>query len=297
MRERFGERLQKVSVNAGLTCPNRDGTAGYGGCSYCIGNSFIPSYCQGSLKDQINKGIAFQRFRYRRVSKYIAYLQAYTNTYSPAGDLKELYEEVLSHPGICGLCIATRPDCVDENALDLICGIACRYPVWIELGVESCNDKTLELVNRGHTFAQSVSAIRQIAKRNLPVSAHLVFGLPGDTRENMLVSAEVISSLPVHSVKLHQLQIYKKARIYDLYLKSPELFHVFSLADYCEFAADFIERLDPRIAVERMAAEAPPEFEAVNHWGQIRVEQVAKKIESVMEIRETWQGIKLKNLL
>ena len=297
LRDRFGERIQKVSVKGAFTCPNRDGTVGYGGCSFCLGESFVPSYCKRKigLQDQIDAGIAFQKFRYRHVSKYIGYLQAYSNTYAGVKELRQVYNEILDHPAIYGLCISTRPDCINEEVLDLLEELSGAYPIFVELGIESCYDKTLALMNRGHDFSQSVKAVVEVSKRRIPVTAHLIFGLPGETKDDMLREVPIISGLPLTSVKFHQLQIFPDAPVYALYKEDPGLFLTFTLESYCEFIADILERLNPSIAVERFAAEAPLLYQVANGWDQVRAEQVGKKIESVMEFRSSCQGIRLKN--
>lgn len=296
IKEKFGGRIQKVSVNGGFTCPNRDGTLGTGGCIYCAGKSFIPSYCFGKkdILTQIDEGIEFHKWRYRRAGKYMAYFQAFSNTYAPVPMLKEIYSEALSHPLISGLVISTRPDCLEREVLSLLSEINHKNPVIIELGIESCYDKTLDLINRKHDFSQSVAAINQIAEAGIPVTGHLIFGLPGESYEEMIREASIISSLPLTAVKFHQLQVLKNTAISRLFIQQPEIFHSFTLESYIEFIIDFLERLNPGIAVERLAAEVPPRYGVLNSWGNFRTEILYKKTESVMEIRKTCQGNKLK---
>jgi uncharacterized protein len=296
IREKFGDRVQKLSIDAGFTCPNRDGKLGIGGCSYCSGTNFIPSYCDSSknIHQQIDEGIMFHKHRYRRVSRYLAYLQAYSNSYAPVDKLKEIYMKVLSHPSIYGLCISTRPDCMDENILDLLEEISATNPVFLELGVESCYDKTLSIINRGHNFHQSETTIINASKRNIPVSIHIIYGLPGESLTDMIEETHIIAGLPITSVKFHQLQILKNTRIYQLFQNTPELFYPFTIDSYSEFMVDVLERLSPFIAIDRFASETPPGYEVVNGWNHIRSEEVYKKIESVMELRDTCQGIKIK---
>jgi radical SAM protein (TIGR01212 family) len=296
IREKFGRRIQKLSIDAGFTCPNRDGSLGIGGCSYCSGNNFVPSYCdpRKDIHQQIDEGIEFHKHRYRRATVYLAYLQAFSNSYAPVKELKKLYLHALSHPLIYGLSISTRPDCLNEEILNLLEEISLLYPVSLELGVESCYDKTLSLVNRGHDFHQSENAIFNASERKIPVSIHLLYGLPGESLQEMIDETDIISQLPITSVKFHQLQILKDTRIYNFYKENRDLFFPFTIDSYSEFIADVLERLNPSISVERFAAETPPRFEVVNGWNNIRAEEVGKKIESVMELRDTWQGIKFK---
>jgi uncharacterized protein len=296
IKEKFGGRLQKVSVNAGFTCPNRDGTLGTGGCIYCAGPSFVPSYCFGkrNIHQQIDDGIEFHKWRYRRAGSYLAYFQAYSNTYAPVHILRKIYYEALKHPQVAGIVISTRPDCIDQDVLSLLADIHTEYPVFVEIGIESCFDRTLDLINRKHNFRQSVISIQQIAAAGIPVTGHLIFGLPGESYENMIHEAEIISVLPLTAVKFHQLQVLKNTAISKLYMKQPELFHSFDLESYIMFIIDFLERLNPVIAVDRLAGEVPPRFGVMNSWGNFRTDILYKKTESVMEIRKTCQGNKFK---
>ncbi len=296
IREKFGGRIQKVSVYAGFTCPNRDGSLDSDGCIYCSGTSFVPSYCfrNKAIPIQIDNGIEFHRWRYRRAARYMAYFQPFSNTYAPVPELKKIYREALDHPMISALAVSTRPDCIDNNVLDLLEEIAGSYPVFLELGLESCYDSTLSFINRRHDFRQSFNAIHAIAKRNIPVTGHFIFGLPGESLEDMLNEASIISDLPLSAIKFHQLQVLKNTRIASIYLSSPNLFHRFSLESYIDFVIDFLERLNPSIAVERLAAETPPRFGVINDWGKIRTDVLYKKTESVMERKKTCQGNKFK---
>lgn len=296
IKERYGGRFQKVSVHGGFTCPNRDGTLSTGGCIYCAGKSFVPSYCfrNKEISIQITDGIEFHKWRYRHATKYIAYFQAFSNTYAPVPELRKIYFEALSHPLISGIAISTRPDCINAGILDLLEEIRESWPVFLELGLESCYDQTLSVINRQHTFSQSVEAIHRITARNIPVTGHLIFGLPGESRDDMLKEASIISELPLTALKFHQLQILKKSAIYRLFTESPHEFHIFTLDEYIDFIIGFLELLNPEIAIERLAAETPLRFEVINNWGNIRVDILYKKTESVMEIKETRQGNKFK---
>ena len=180
IREKYGTRLQKVSVNAGFTCPNRDGNIAYGGCTYCNNDSFTPSYCTDNydITGQINKGIAFLKRRYRKTTQFLAYFQPYSNTYAPIDIVKEKYEIALKHPEISGLVISTRPDCVDEIILDYLLELSVNHYVFLEVGIESCYDKTLLSVNRGHLFSHTKKAIQASAARGIHTTGHLIFGLP-----------------------------------------------------------------------------------------------------------------------
>jgi len=288
----FGERLQKLSIDAGFTCPNRDGTVGINGCIFCDNNAFNPSYCtpEKSITTQIEEGIEFHAKRYRHAGKFLAYFQAFSNTYLPLKKLKSKYEEALQYPGVVGLVIGTRPDCVDEKKLDYLARLEKDFHIVSEFGVESCYNKTLKKMNRGHTFEQSIEAIEMTAVRGIQTGIHLVFGLPGESREEQLNEAEIISQLPIQSVKFHQLQIIKDTEIANQYEKHPEKFSLFTLPDYIEFIIDFTERLNPEIIIERFTGEVPPRFLAVQNWELLRNDQIIHRIEKRMEERNTWQG-------
>lgn len=291
-RNQFSERVQKVSVDAGFTCPNRDGTKGKGGCTYCNNITFKPTYCNldNSVTTQVQDGIDFFAKKYSSM-KFLAYFQAYTNTYAPFDELKRLYEEALQHPKIVGLVISTRPDSVSEEVLDYLTELGKSKYVMIEFGLESHLDKTLELINRGHTFADSVWALEETAKREINNCAHLILGLPGETREDWLEQARVISKLPVKNLKLHQMQIHRKTVMEKQFKANPNQFHIFSVEEYTELIVDYLELLNPEIIVERFVSEAPSELVLAPKWGLKNFEFVAK-VEKRLKERDTWQGKK-----
>lgn len=225
-------------------------------------------------------------------SKYLAYFQAYSNTYAPLSKLKKIFNEALNFPGVIGLVIGTRPDCIDEKKLDYFRKLSEEVFLIIEYGVESCYNKTLERVNRGHTFEQSEYAIKETAKRGIKSCAHLIFGLPGETRKEMLDQAAIISRLPLNNIKFHQLQIIKETAIEIEYKKAPENFNLFSWEEYLEFIVRFLERLNPEFVVERFTGEAPPRFLAGPRWGLKRTDQILNLIEKRLEEGDTWQGKK-----
>ncbi|MGD0582126.1 MAG: TIGR01212 family radical SAM protein [Bacteroidales bacterium] len=291
-RSRFGGRLQKVSIDAGFTCPNRDGTAGTGGCTYCNNDAFNPSYCSPdrTITEQLRRGIDFLKHRYRSPRGYLAYFQAYSNTYAPLNSLRGLYEEALSFPGIAGLIIGTRPDCVDAEKLDYFAELSKKYFLVVEYGVESCYDETLRHINRGHTFLQAQDAISMTASRNIKTGAHFILGLPGESYDDMMNQAGIISELPIDSVKFHQLQIVKGTKMEKEYQLNPGNFNLFAFDEYVEFFVRFLERLNPSIVVERFTGEAPPSKLAVQNWGKKRTDQIALIIEKRLEELDTWQG-------
>ncbi len=296
IRDKYGSRLQKVSVNAGFTCPNRNGKIAFGGCTYCNNSSFTPSYCtdQESIISQIDKGIEFLKWRYKKFGHFLAYFQSFSNTFAPLDTIKERYQKVLNHPEISGLVISTRPDCINDEILDYLKHLSDSYFIFIEYGIESCYDKTLRTVNRGHSYDQTQKAIRITADRGLHITGHLIFGLPGETREMMLEEAEIVSALPINALKFHQLQIIRDTKMASHYQKNPDLFNLFSLEEYIDFVIRFIENLDPKIALERLASESPPRYRISEGFVNKRVDWVQKKIESVMKERNTWQGKKFK---
>jgi radical SAM protein (TIGR01212 family) len=288
----FGGRVQKLTIDAGFTCPNRDGTVAVGGCTYCNNDAFNPSYCSPSksVAQQIEEGIEFHAVRYKRAESYLAYFQAYSNTHLPIQKLKELYGQALSHPKVIGLVIGTRPDCVDSEKLDYIQELSKSYYISLELGIESCYNRTLDAINRGHSYEQAIWAIEESSKRVINTGAHIIFGLPGESREEMLAEAEILSKLPLNSIKFHQLQIFKGTVMEDQYKENPELFNLFEMNDYLHFVVDFIERLNPKFVIERFTSEAPPRHLAVPSWGLLRTDQLLNKIEKILEERNTWQG-------
>ena len=290
----YGERLQKLVIDAGFTCPNRDGTVGYGGCSYCDNAAFHPGYSTPgkSLLRQIDEGIEFHHRRYPKVNHYLAYFQSYSNTYAPLEKLKTLYGEALSHPSVVGLVIGTRPDCVDEERLDYLASLAREKVIVVEYGIESCYDKTLLRINRGHDFETAREAVEMTAERGIDVGAHFILGLPGESREMLLDQCSVISSLPLTSVKFHQLQIVKGTRMEKEYDNNPGEFLRLSLNDYLDLVIDILERLRPDLCIERVAGEVPPRFVRETPWGLIRNDGILRLLDKRLEERDTWQGDK-----
>ena len=289
-KKMFSERVQKVSIDAGFTCPNRNGTKGVGGCTYCNNKTFKPTYTNlnNSVTNQIQDGVDFFSKKYKAM-KFLAYFQAYTNTYAPFDDLKKMYEEALQHPKIIGLVISTRPDTISTELLDYLAELSKIFYVMVEFGLESHLDKSLQLINRGHTFNDSVWALQETAKRGINNCAHMILGLPGETREELLEQAKIISKLPVKNLKLHQLQIHKGTLLEKQYSKNPEKFNLFTSENYIELVVDYLELLNPEIIVERFISEAPPEMLIAPKWGLKNFEFVAK-VEKRLKQRNTWQG-------
>jgi len=291
-RKTFGKRVQKVTIDAGFTCPNRDGTKGTGGCTYCNNDAFNPSYCtpNKSITQQILEGIEFHANRYRRATEFLAYFQAYSNTYDSLEKLQLLFEEALSVPGVIGLVIGTRPDCIDSQKLDYIQSLGRKKYIIIEYGLESFYNQTLKRINRGHTIEESILAIQETARRGIKTGIHLILGLPGETQAQMLDQVEMINQLPISNIKFHQLQIIKDTQMEAEYQKNPNDFNLFSCEAYIDFAVKFTERLRPDIVIERITAEVPPRFLAGPGWGRVRTFTLLQLFEQRLEELNTWQG-------
>jgi len=287
-----GKRVQKVSINAGFTCPNRDGTKGRGGCTYCNNEAFTPAYCtpDKSVTEQIERGIAFHRRRYRRADSYLAYFQAYTNTYSGIERLRALYEEALDHQGVAGLVIGTRPDCVNSELLDYLGEMSRKYFIIVEYGIESVIDRTLVRINRGHDFASVVKAVNDTAERGIYTGGHLIFGLPGESRSEIIESAGRISELPINTLKIRQLQLVKGTPMAEEYRKHPEDFDLYSADEYLELVIAFCERLSPAIMIDRISGEAPPRMLDDPRSWQMRSNELFRLFEQRLEAAATWQG-------
>lgn len=254
-----GEKLQKIMLDGGFTCPNRDGRVGQGGCTFCLCESFNPEYCRKhiTITEQLEAGKDFFRGKYPRM-KYLAYFQAYTSTYAPLDVLQKRYEEALAVKDVVGLVVATRPDCVSHEVLDLLLGIRDRgYSVAIELGCETFYNLTLQRVNRGHSAEESFEAIRLCHKYGIPVTVHLMFGLPGESVEDMLAQTEILNALPVERIKLHQLQILRGTRMALEWEGKRQDFVEFTLDSYTHLVAEFVKRLRNDIKIERFASSAP----------------------------------------
>lgn len=290
LKELFPFKVQKISINAGFTCPNRDGTKGFGGCTYCNNQTFSPEYChtEKSVTEQLEEGVRFFSKKYPNM-KYLAYFQAYTNTYDELEKLIAKYEEALSYPDVAGLIVGTRPDCMPDDLLDYFAKLAEKKFVLIEYGLESTLDRTLERINRGHTHAESEDAIRRTAGKGIYTGAHLILGLPGESREEILHHADILSTLPLTTLKLHQLQLIKNTRMAKEQTEHPEWFHLYTADEYIELVIDFIERLNPSIVVERFVSQSPKELLIAPDWGLKNYEFTAKVNKRIFE-RNARQG-------
>lgn len=288
----FGERVQKTTIDAGFTCPNRDGTVARGGCTYCNNDAFNPSYNnkQKSVELQISEGIEFHANRYRRANKFLAYYQAYSNTFAPLEELKKIYSPALEMEKVVGLVIGTRSDCMDEEKLKYFADISKTHYVIIEYGIESTYNKTLERINRGHTFENVANMIHLTKEYGIKTGGHMIFGLPGESRDEMMQQYESLNKLPLDNIKFHQLQIVTGTHMAKEYLKYPENFNLFEKDEYIKFIVEFLEHLNPNFVVERFAGEVPPRFLVSPGWGNIRNDQVSVAIEKKLIDDKTWQG-------
>jgi radical SAM protein (TIGR01212 family) len=287
----FPFKVQKISINAGFTCPNRDGVKGWGGCTYCNNQTFSPQYAanEKTISRQLEEGIRFFSHKYPQM-KYLAYFQAYTNTYNTLENLLSKYYEALNYPDVVGLIIGTRPDCMPDELLDELQKISAKYFVLIEYGIESTNNETLNFINRGHTYEEAVETIKRTRESGIFCGAHLILGLPGESREMILSHADKISSLPLASLKLHQLQLIKHTRMAAQHKETPELFHLYEIDEYIELCIDFMERLNPDFYIERFVSQSPKDLLAVPGWGLKNYEFTAMLNKRMYE-RKSFQGL------
>jgi radical SAM protein (TIGR01212 family) len=286
-----GGRRQKVSVDAGFTCPNRDGTRGVGGCAFCNNDGFTPAYLrrQRGILEQIDTGVAFMRRRYPGTKAFLAYFQSYSNTYGKIERLRECYETALGHPDISGLAIGTRPDCLPDEVLDYLADLARRVPLELEIGIESCNDAVLRECLRGHDFACTRDALRRAAERGLSVTGHLLLGLPLETRESLIEGARTLADLPIDALKFHQLQIVRGTRLARRYRADPASVPLMRPETYLDAVADMLERLPARVRIQRLGSEAPPEQRVSPDWGW-RISRFPALLDALLTVRQTWQG-------
>ena len=291
IRRKFNTRVQKVSIDAGFTCPNKDGTKGVGGCTYCNNNTFNPEYCKPikPIKQQITEGIEFFSKKYK-TQKYLAYFQAFTNTYAPLADLKKMYEEALDHEDVIGLVVATRPDCIKDEVLDYLEELAAAGNfIKLEFGLESTKNETLEAINRCQTHEEAIDAFERADGRGLHLGGHLILGLPGETKEDMMNHANMVSQLPINTLKIHHLQIVKHTMMAVQFKKTPEMFTFMELDEYIDFVVDFVEKLKPEIIIERFFSESPASMLIHPKYG-LKNFEVKHLVEKRLEEREAMQG-------
>jgi radical SAM protein (TIGR01212 family) len=288
VRKAFGASVHKVNVDAGFTCPNRDGTLGVGGCVYCNNESFKPGSCRPALpvKEQVANGIAYLRRRYG-AGKFIAYFQPYTNTYAPVEELERLYLDALDEPSVMGLAIGTRPDCIDEAKLDLLERLSKTHFVLLEYGLQSVYEKTLRFINRGHDYGTFLRALEMSRARGIHTGAHVIVGFPTETREETLGMASEVSDLGIGFLKIHQLQVITGTPLAGMYRESP--FHVFGYEEYLDFIVEFVSRLSPDMVLQRLFATAPDDILVAPRWGRSR-HQILRDIEKRFAEKGSFQG-------
>ena len=290
----FPFKVQKISLNAGFTCPNRDGTVGYGGCTYCNNQTFNPAYCrtEKSVTEQLEEGKLFFARKYPDM-KFLAYFQAYTNTYAELEELKRKYEEALQVPDVVGLVIGTRPDCMPDSLLDYLEELNKRTFLIVEYGIESTDNTILKRINRGHTFEVAEEAVRKTAARGIRVGAHIILGLPGEDRSALIKQAGLLSSLPLTTLKLHQLLLIKGTRMAAEYENQPDDFHLYTAEEYIDLVIDYVEHLRPDMVLERFVSQSPKELLIAPDWG-LKNHEFTDKVKKRMRERDAWQGKRYK---
>ena len=290
LRERFPYKVQKISLNAGFTCPNRDGSIGRGGCTYCNNQTFNPDYCrtEKSITQQLEEGKEFFARKYPTMH-YLAYFQAYTNTYGELEELKRKYEEALQVENVVGLVIGTRPDCMPDDLLRYLSDLNKQTFMIVEYGIESTLDRTLKRINRGHTFAASAEAIRNTAGEGIITGGHVILGLPGEQKDDIIQQAGVLSDLPLTTLKLHQLQLIRGTRMAREFAEDPSDFHLFTADEYIDLAIDYVEHLRPDIVLERFVSQSPKQFLIAPDWG-LKNHEFTAKVQKRMRERASYQG-------
>lgn len=288
IRQQFPFRVQKISIDAGFSCPNRDGRIGYGGCIYCDNRTFNPAYCnhQKSITEQLEEGKLFFARKYPQM-KYLAYFQAYTNTYADIPTLRRMYEEALNVEDVVGIVIGTRPDCISDELLDYLEELNTRTFLMVEYGIESANDDTLRFIHRGHTFACSRTAVEKTKARGILTGGHIILGLPGEDAQESLRQAPIISSLPLDILKIHQMQIIKGTQLARIYQEHP--FPLYTVDEYIRLISEYIQRLRPNLVLERFVSQSPANMLVAPHWGLKNYEFTHRLIHFLNE-KGTYQG-------
>ncbi|NRD24670.1 TIGR01212 family radical SAM protein [Winogradskyella litoriviva] len=290
IKRRFSERVQKISLDTGFTCPNRDGTKGRGGCTYCNNNSFNPNYCKPdkSITQQLDEGISFFSKKYK-TQRYLAYFQAYTNTYADINLVKQLYNEAVNHPQVIGLVIGTRPDCINEDLINFLSELSKDYFISLEFGVESTLDRTLKDINRCHSYKETVDAYQLAKNKGLHLGAHMIIGLPGETKDDILNHAIELSKLPINSLKLHHLQIVKHTMMAHQFKTNPTQFSFYSVEEYIDLITEFVGLLRPDIIIERFISQSPKHLLIAPNWN-LKNYEIVDKIDKKLIEKNLWQG-------
>lgn len=288
----FPYKVQKISLNAGFTCPNRDGSKGYGGCTYCNNQTFNPEYCrtEKTITRQLEEGKLFFAHKYPEM-KYLAYFQAYTNTYDGLDALRRKYEEALSVDGVVGLVIGTRPDCMPDDLLRYLEALHKHTFLLVEYGIESTDDRTLRRINRGHDFRTAADAVCRTAACGIPVGGHVILGLPGETHESIVAQAGILSRLPLTTLKMHQLQLIRGTRMAHEHEQCPEDFHLFDIEEYISLVIDYVEHLRPDIVLERFLSQSPKDLLIAPDWG-LKNYEFNHRLQKKMKELGAYQGKK-----
>lgn len=292
LKRYFPYKVQKISLNAGFTCPNRDGSKGLGGCTYCNNQTFNPDYCRTEkpIARQLEEGKQFFAHKYPEM-KYLAYFQAYTNTYGELESLKRKYEEALAVDGVVGLVIGTRPDCMPDDLLHYLEEVNKHTFLLVEYGIESTNDKTLGRINRGHTFQATTDAVERTAACGILTGGHVILGLPGETHRSIVDQAGILSRLPLTTLKMHQLQLIRGTRMALEYEQHPEDFHLFDVEEYIDLVIDYMEHLRPDLVLERFVSQSPKELLIAPHWG-LKNYEFNHRVQKRMKEVDAYQGKK-----
>lgn len=292
LKRYFPCKVQKISLNAGFTCPNRDGSKGFGGCTYCNNQTFNPDYCRTEkpITRQLEEGKRFFAYKYPDM-KYLAYFQAYTNTYGELESLKRKYEEALSVDGVVGLVIGTRPDCMPDALLRYLEEINKHTFLLVEYGIESTNDTTLKRINRGHTFQTTVDAVERTSSCGILTGGHVILGLPGETHESIVVQAGTLSRLPLTTLKMHQLQLIRGTRMVLEFEQHPDDFHLFGVDEYIELVIDYVEHLRPDLVLERFVSQSPKDLRIAPDWG-LKNYEFNHRVQKRMKELGAYQGKK-----
>ncbi|MEE8044953.1 MAG: TIGR01212 family radical SAM protein [Thermodesulfobacteriota bacterium] len=288
IKEKLGYRVNKLSVDMGFTCPNRDGNLAVGGCVYCNNDSFVPPYARArfSMDQQITNGMDYLRKRFK-AEKFIVYFQSYTNTYDSVEKLEEMYRNALKYEDVIGIAVGTRSDCIDEEKISMFEELAKDYYVSLEFGIESIYDKTLEFMNRGHDYQSVLDAIEMSKGRGFEIGAHIIVGMPTETKEEMLAMAGEVSSLGIDVFKVHNLHIVRNTPLARMYKKEP--FSLFNFEEYIDFIIEFLERLSPDMVIERLFTDTPHQLLIAPDWGKSHL-QILQAIEAELERKDTYQG-------
>lgn len=283
-------KVQKISLNAGFTCPNRNGEKGWGGCTYCNNRTFNPAYCrtEKSIAEQLMEGKHFFARKYPEM-KYLAYFQAYTNTYGEIGEVIGKYEEALAVPDVAGIVIGTRPDCMPPELLDYLSELNRRTFLLVEYGIESTDDETLRRINRGHTFAETADAVERTVKAGIRTGGHVILGLPGEGHDELIRQAGILSRLPLTVLKIHQLQLIRGTRMAQEFGMHPEAFHLYDVDEYIELVIDYIEHLRSDLVLERFVSQSPKELLIAPDWG-LKNHEFTERLKRRLRERKTWQG-------